>query len=357
MALIFKELRSQGMEEIRSEKRNKQKRIIIMFIIMVLLVATFLINCSANQGLTAIKHPKINVISEESQEDIYNQAVNYFIKKYPEFIPENDRTYITQNKESPNEWYIYIFDKRDKGLGYEIYYENGKMTDNYNKELFEKRLELIDFMNRLMPENKQFNEYVGFNPYGSDEAKTYTEIGVNDGRVEYVVVAHHIDIEKQLEIDYQVLKKANELLKGLSVQSNGNWVRYIEADEIDINQIIKRYKYSYENTKRQRDRSSFLTSTLGDLSDEYRMAYENGELSYSLFQDNISEDTQINCISDYRIGKFDDKEKTDMKRQELLDSLTGYKIALKSLLDSSSERSKEANKQLLDELLKDEVEQ
>lgn len=282
--------------------------------------------------LTSCSILKGRNLSTSEQQDIYNKAVSYLEEKHPEFKPEKEHMYVAQNKKV-NKWFVYIFDQRDKGLGYEIYNDNGAITDNFDKTLFEKRLELIEYMNELMPENKQYNEYVGFNPYGSNKAKSYSQGGMNDGRVEYIVVANHIDIKKQLEIDYLILKKSNELLAAMNEPENGNWVKYYEASNIDIKFYISKNKDSYEYLKKNRERS-LLTSE-----------FFNKESGASL-------------IGEYRLGEWNSKkEEADKKRDEALSSFDNYKNQLKIQLNSYNKSSKEKNKIVLQELLTSEEKQ
>lgn len=275
-----------------------KKGIYIFCVLLLTILFLFLTGCQYSPRETLLK---------KDENIILKQAISYFEKRYPEFQTEAKNSYVAKSTKS-NRWFVYLFDKRDKGLGYEVFFDNGKISDNFNKSLFGKRLELIEFMNKLMPENKQYNEYVGFNPYGSNNTKSYTQFGTNDGRVEYVVVANHIDIKKQGYIDFHILKKANEMLMDMLEDTNENWVRYIETDDTDIKHIIDRYKYTFEEDRSNRDRSKFFTCSLGDLSSEHRFAYECGKLTYSQFYKSKAKDEKINCIKECRMsyGEFDE---------------------------------------------------
>ncbi|MFH2047519.1 MAG: WD40 repeat domain-containing protein [Pseudomonadota bacterium] len=246
-------------------------------------------------------------ISKSDEKKIIHTAVSYFKKKYPEFQAETKHTYVAKNIKN-NKWFVYLFDKRDKGLGYKVYYDNGNITDNYNHDFFQKRLELINYMNQLMPENKQYNEYVYFNHY--------------DGRVSYVVVSNQINIMKQLENDYLILRKANEILIKLNKPLNRNWVHYFEAKETDINAYIKKNILNYERVKKRLDRSSFATI-------------------------NLEKGTGLKCIADYKIENW---QNNDNERMEFLKSFDNYKTYLKNRL-LRNKLIKEKNIVLLETLL------
>jgi DNA-binding beta-propeller fold protein YncE len=161
-------------------------------------------------------------------ERFLDEAIEYFGKAHPEFHVDRSRSYAGETRQRTAQ-FAFLFDARDKGLGYEVHREGGKLSDSYDGRLFAKRLELIAYLNQLMPENRQFNEYVGFSPFGSGRAKVQVGGGINDGRVEYVVVSPRIDVRRQIGIDYLVARKANEILRELGEPSNGVWVQYFEG--------------------------------------------------------------------------------------------------------------------------------
>jgi len=215
-------------------------------------------------------------MSSTEEEGLYKKAEKYMKGKYPNFMPKRDRVYINKHN-TKDIWYAYIFDNRDKGLGYEVYYDNGTFTDSYNEKLFSIRQELISYMNTVMPENKLYNEYVEFNPFGFN-TKTLKKIGDADGFVSYGVIAKNINIKEQLKKDYLISKKATGLIGELGMEPKGISVVYVEIDNPDINNYIDKTDGEYDFIKSEMDRSSFITCCTPS---SHRIKERMGILQYS----------------------------------------------------------------------------
>lgn len=192
-------------------------------------------------------------ISKSEEVRLENLAIEQIKNISADFQPENsDVNYVSRSK-SFDKWYAYIFDQRDGGMGYEVYFEDGNYTTTYNKILHEQRIRLIGKMDQLMPWQKDLNKYVDYNPYGIS-SKTETSGGIYDGRLGYIVVQKNIEIEKQLKIDYELLKYTEGLLKEIDKDPKGIWVKYYDKNVNDFQFILNK---SYIFTEQDRNVTSF----------------------------------------------------------------------------------------------------
>lgn len=174
------------------------------------------------------------VINKEEFSDFNDKitiAIEKVNEKYPDFIANPNEVYVNAHRYE-DKWYAYVFTEKDKGLGAEVYYENGTYTINFDYQLYEYRIRLIAKMNELMPEIKELNKHVSWVPRGIDYKSIYE--GTSHNEISYVVIRNNIDIDRQLAIDYEIMKYSYELSKELGIELNGFWVAYYEGNSNDI---------------------------------------------------------------------------------------------------------------------------
>lgn len=184
----------------------------------------------------------------------------------------NRDTIHVANGDKNGDWYAYAFTNKDRAMGILVDYvsKTNKMTVGLNKDVYNSRSELIDFMNEVRPDNELLNCYVDFFPLGFNTKWCQTEVGYP--KLSYWVVIEGYDnilpdkrkdyLTEMIKTDYKIVKKATEIYKNnfpdrvesgltLGVVS----IKYVDKGDFDMN-ILKEKGDSLSDSFVTMDRSS-----------------------------------------------------------------------------------------------------
>lgn len=174
-------------------------------------------------------------IFDKNQSNEFNKkifiAIDKVKEKYPDLNIDSYDAYVNVNS-LEDKWYTYLFDEKDKGLGIEVYYEKGNYIISFDYEMYEYRVKLIDKMNELMLEMKELNQHVYWVPNDMKYKTIYKKKDQNI--ISYVVIKNNVDIDKQLAIDYEIMKHSYNLSKELNQELDGFNIVYYEGNKNDI---------------------------------------------------------------------------------------------------------------------------
>lgn len=243
-------------------------------------------------------------LDESVTKTLAKKAIEQIQKIKPDFSANIEDCYVNKHN-TEDLWYAYVFPTTDKGFGYEVYFDNGNYTVNYDGELYDMRQNLIKKMNQLMPDNENQNNYVFFLP----ERIIYktTSVSYEKNPLAYIVIADKISIDKQLDVDYELFKYTNQTLERLGKEPRGIRVAYYEGKE---KISVKNDNYLFKEV----DRS--LTPFSVD-------AYYTGK--------GVADDKKIKLMS---IGEY--SIITDEKIQDMLNSKENFVEYAKSQLTKNN---------------------
>jgi hypothetical protein len=287
-------------------------------LLFILFITISLTGCFPNSEKIIQKYDKLYEKDKE-------MMINHLEKKYNLEIID---AYVTRSRNG-DEIIGYFFDKNDPSLGFQVMkYSDGKMKDNVDDSMhqYKARIRVYDLLEKFKPDN-MLNDYLEF---GADPIWGPIGGSTNGGNswLRFAVMKDKIDINKELESDYLIVKEAMKIFKEEFPDETlgGVEVIYIEKGNFDFEKFKQEStdgRFYYES----QDRSG-LPSDITKYPYTIRIIDEGYKASYGSDKDYYLENEKPTEILKYRlttenrnfdelnITSFDDYKKLALNNKE-----------------------------------------
>ncbi|MCL2854973.1 MAG: hypothetical protein FWE21_05075 [Defluviitaleaceae bacterium] len=204
----------------------------ILSLCILLFTFAFLTGCGQflneflNEVAQKIEPQTIPTLDHDIAEEKIDIAIAMVMKEFPGFVAAREETYVAVNMNT-DEWFAYVFSKLDGGLGAEVSYRNGIYTVSFPYHYHQYRVRLISRMNELMPEMYDVNRFVGWSIPAQLRYVTISRGRSNS--VSISIIRDYIDVDRQLEIDFEILSYVYELSNELGLELAVFTVTYYEG--------------------------------------------------------------------------------------------------------------------------------